>query len=980
MNSRIPRCLLGLLATGLGVVDLHAQQEGGQRLPGSGAPKAASSSAVNPADGFAMEGFASPPASDRPAVYGFLWPWGYSKEVLTQHLEQMKAQGVTSCLIYQLSPGSINPFGRKAKIEYGTTENREVPTLDHTGAGVPMPDMGPAEPSPWPWTARDMESYRHLAREAARLDIELGITEGPAGCGQVDLPEEYLAQQLVHSAIPVKGGARTSLDVPLPKEVGLQPDKKTPRYYRDVAVVAVPIQGIIPPESVIDLSGKMDVQGNLQWDAPPGDWHVLRFCQMAVQVPPNHFVAIDHLSTEALDRHWEQTIQPLLRSMTPEERKAFRFVECDSYEGKEQTWTARFAEEFRVRRGYDIMPWLPVLARRTVGDESRTRRFQRDYRLTISDLFADNHYGHHKALAKAAGLRFASEASGPHQYQTDVLKSLSRCDIPMGEFWIPGNHRGVKDERRFLLRDAAAAAHGYGLGEVLCEAFTGGNDPWQATPFRMKPCGDQAFCDGLTRHCIHGYSLSPWEDGIPGVAYWAGTQFNRYTTWWPQSHAFLDYLARCSYLLRQGVFAPDVAWFTGNGIGQHLMRKDMFSALYPPGARFRGLYDYDRVNADILLSRMSARDGRIVLPDGLSYRVMALDGSEPMSVPVLRKIAKMVEQGAVISGKPNPEPYGLNDDPEEFRALVRKIWGTEQPGQSGEHVLGKGKVIWGKPLLQILADQGVTPDFECRGISDKGRIDWIHRRTGDAEIYFVASLWQPVEQVECVFRVSGRVPELWDPVTGTVREAGAFRIENGRTTVPLRFEPCGSVFVVFRKPTKETERTGKNWTETQPLQGIDGPWTVQFDPAWFYPQPAGVKDARIVFEKLQDWTTRPEDAVKYYSGQAVYEKEFTASPSRGRVLLDLGEVDHVAEVHLNGKNLGVLWTKPYRVDVTDALRPGTNRLQIGVTNIWPNRLAGDAFLPEDQRRTKTTAIKYTQTTELFPSGLLGPVQLMTESK
>lgn len=916
------------------------------------------------------QGFVTPPASNRPAVFGWIWQWKYPKEVLTRDLEEMKAQGITSCLLYYNCGLSVNRKGQK--VEYGETENRIVPTDEYDGPGASTaPEMGP--PSAKPWSAPWLETVKHLAAEAARLKIDLGVTTGPAGCYRETLSDEYGAQKLVYSATAVKGGARVEIDLPLSEKVLLQKGKKSPRFYRDIAVLAVPAQGTIAPESVVDLTGKMDARGKLAWDAPTGEWSVLRLGHSTTGT-----WALDHLSAEAFDRRWEQTILPLIRDMNDAERAGLRFIECDSYEGGAETWTTRFPEEFRQRRGYDILSWLPVLAGHVVGDKGQSARFDRDYRLTISDLFADNHYARHAARAKESGLQFYAEAAGPWQSQTDVLKSLARCDVAMGEFWMPGGHRGTGDSRRFLLRDAAAAAHGYGKGEVFCEAFTGGFDAWQESPFRMKPCADQAYCDGLTRPCIHGYSLSPWTDGEPGVVYAVGEYVNRHVTWWNQSHAFFDYLARCSFMSRQGVFAADVAVFTGESIGIQMPRKESWDALIQPNSRVRGAHDYDHMNSEILLKRMSVSDGRIVLPDGLAYRLLVLEKCDALSLPVLRKMAEMVEAGATISGLPPREPFGHKDDPAEFASLISRLWGAESSEKSGEHVLGKGKVVWGTPVLQVLADMGVTPDFECRGVSPKGRIDWIHRKTADGDIYYVASLWQPVEQIECMFRTSGKVPELWDPVTGVMREAGNFRIENGRTIVPLRLDPCGSTFVVFRKPTGQTSRNGKNWYDHRLLQQIDGSWAVRFNPAWFYPKPSGIEDARMVFEKLDDWTRHSEPAVKYFSGRAVYEKEFSITnlPSQGRVFLDLGSVGTLADVCVNGHDLGVLWTPPFRVDVTDAVKTGVNHLEIGVVNLWPNRLTGDTFLPEAQRRTRTNMTKYTQSSKLIPSGLLGPVRVM----
>jgi len=934
-----------------------------------------------------MRGFHAPSRDCYPAVYGFMpveRGGGIPDANMIRDLQELKAKGVTSVLLY--FPGGVDYVeGGGQKLVFGETENRIEATEEYSGPGA---IKEPIPPSPVWWSAEWRRMLRLAAKEGARLGLEVGITAGAGGCEirGLPIPDEYYQQFLVFSNVSIQGPKEISQRLPLGKDVLLGEKDGLPRYYRDIAVLAIPAGGQVDPSRILDVTGKMAADGELKWQAPEGGWEIFRF-GYSMQVSGGWGGAfIDHLNPKALDAKWDVTLGLLLKEMTPEERKGLTYVECDSFEGWGQSWTANFPDEFLKRRGYDIRPWLPVLAGRTIGDNARSTRFKRDYQLTISDLFADNHYARHTELARAAGLKFYAEAAGPHQHQTDLLKSLSRCDVPMGEFWTPGNHRGVGDDLRFLLRDAAAAAHGYGMKEVFCEAFTGGQDAWSVPPFRMKPVGDQAFCDGLTRPCIHGCTMTFWPDGKPGLSYW-GVEFNRNVTWWEQAGAFTLYLARNSHMLKQGLFAADVAYFTGEGIGQGMPRKSSYAELGE-------MYDYDRVNTEILLSRMEFKNGRIELPDGMSYRLLVLKEKEPLSIAALRKLLSLVEAGATVVGRRPTEPYGLQDDPAEFASLADQLWSKGETGPEGSRTVGKGRVVWGRPVLQVLKEESVLPDFECRGLSTKGKIDWIHRHTDEGEIYLVCSRWEPVEQIECVFRVEGKVPELWDPVTGQIREAGSYRQADGRTIVPLRMDPCGSVFVVFRKPTTEMQRSGKNWSEYQSVQEVAGPWQVDFDPAWFYPVPSGMTNTTVMFNSLVDWATRPEAAVKYYSGRATYRKEFDISAKIGsrmlaashtnqeavttnqeRLFIDLGDVREVAAVRLNGKDLGVLWAKPFRVEVTGIIKVGANRLEIDVANLWPNRLTGDAFQPKGERRTHTNVIKYTQNTQCVSSGLLGPVKV-----
>ena len=297
-------------------------------------------------------------------------------------------------------------------------------------------------------------------------------------------------------------------------------------------------------------------------------------------------------------------------------------------------------------------------------------------------------------------------------------------------------------------------------------------------------------------------------------------------------------------------------------------------------------------------------------------------------------------------------------------------------------------MIWGKGLAEVFRADGLSPDLEIRedaasraltpatlnGIPNPcGSFDWIHRRIDGAEAYFIANLRSVAAGGEFTFRVEGRRPELWDAVTGRMRELPEFAAtEDGRTRVGLRFEPRQSFFVVFRSPAANAAgRGGKNFPDLKPLAEIGGPWEVSFDPKWGGPE-------RVTFETLVDWTKRPETGIKYYSGKATYRKTFDLpSPvtRHASLFLDLGVVKNIARVRLNGRDLGVVWTAPWHVEITDAVKPSGNMLEIDVVNLWPNRLIGDAGLPREQRRTVTNVTGFQPDAPLLPSGLLGPVTL-----
>ena len=888
---------------------------------------------------------------------------------MTRDLEEMKAKGLSGCILMDYGVANFGPNKWGAKTVIGETEIKHEPTKEYAGG-----KLGKAPTALETWSPEWRSLVRFSSLEAGRLGLDLGIYLGPAGCAAPWVTPEYAQQELVWNQTPLSSTGKVELVLPLPG--GGQSEKKNrgkadadlenaarTGYYRDVAVLAIPAQGVFPAEKVINLSAKVNSAGHLQWDAPAGNWVILRFGQRPTGKNRPGELYLDHLSAEALDQHWAHTAGLLLSEMSPAERKAFKTIGCDSWECGTPTWTKKFPDEFAKRRGYDLLRFLPVLAGRTVGSTEESARFQSDYRLTIGDLIADNHYGHQRELAHANGLFSTPEAAGPHQIQADWLKSVSRGDVAMGEFWMPSIHRPTPPER-FFIRDAASAAHIYGMNRVFAESFTSVGPHWEESPFLMKAAADQAFCDGLNWICFHTFTHHPNVSDVPGLTHSAGTHFDPTVTWWNQAAPFVTYLARCSYMLQQGLFVADVVVFQGDGIkdgkkpskpGANPWGDTMKN---PPPALGAG-YDFDKLNTEALLTRMSVKEGRLVLPDGMSSRALVLPDQLPLSLEVLQKVSRLVAAGATVIGN---KPTAQSWEAEKAQPIVNQLWGGAKPG-----------VIQNSKVRDVLTKAGIGPDFECTGVSPKGVIDFIHRQMGDREIYFVTSRWQPVERITASFRVTGKQPELWDPITGTIRDLPDFREENGRTLVPLELPPCGSAFIVFDKPINGQPNIGQNWTQFKPLQEIGGPWKVAFDPKWGGPAEAN-------FDNLIDWALRPEDGIKYYSGKATYRQSFdltaAAVANKAPIFLDLGQVREVAAVRLNGKDLGVLWAKPFQVEITSALKPAGNNLEIDVVNLWPNRLIGDEFLPENQRFTRTNIRKFTKATQLLPSGLLGPVRLL----
>lgn len=909
-------------------------------------------------------GFARPPKSAAPWVY---WVWlgvDTTPAAMTYDLEQMKAKGIAGFILYGNQAGSMPREIPKMvlvkndnRFEYEFIRGGDFEDFHTTP--IPLPPLQA-------WTPLWRERIRYVAREAARLDLQFCLTIGLAGTS-AHIPEEYGNQELIWAETSVNGDAVFDgiLSAGGPHQV-------RSGYRRDVAVMAIPDSADFPSDQVIDLTSKMDAAGHLRWKAPAGNWKILLFSQVATGAHNQWGFFSDAMNPEALDKLWEVTMAPLLKEMSPEECKGLVGLEDDSWEGGKFTWTKHFPEEFRKRRGYDLMPYLPVLAGADMAGTATRQQIERDYKLTISNLMADYHYGHLEKLCKENGLIFFSEAAGPNLHQADLLKTTSEVNVMMAEFWMPCFHRS-RPKDRYLTRNAACASHIYGRRIDMDEAFTSLGPEWEESPFSMKPVGDQAFCDGVNRICVHNFSHSPSRTAKPGYVYVAGTHYEPRITWWEQASAFNTYLSRCSYMLQQGKFVADAIFYKGDNIGDGEPMKVIHPTLGEG-------YDYDCSNRDVLLTRMSARDGRIVLPDGMSYRVLILPDNQPMALDALQKVADLIEAGATVVGPPPTGLAGLPTEPNEerqFNALVGRLWGND--GRSSTTIkrpIGLGYLFSGQSARQTLQDAGVPADFEYTGLSATGEIHWIHRRMDDADIYFVTSHWLPQEKLECTFRVSAKQPELWDPVTGAIRTAVSFRQHSGRTIIPLQFDPCGSVFVVFRKPihSSSTGAAATNYPrDAQTRLTLSGPWDVSFDPKWGGPK-------RITFDQLVDWTARPEAGIKYYSGTAVYRKSFNlpSLPEKGaQLLLDLGELHEVGAVRLNGRDLGVVWTKPTRVDISDAVSVRKNDLEITVVNLWPNRLIGDAGLSAESRFTETNVHKFSSHSPLLPSGLLGPVRVLS---
>lgn len=940
---------------------------------------------------FTEESFRNPPIEARPSA---LWTWlnGHvDHKQITRELEEMKAKGMRGAIVWDLGsiadPEKIIPAG------------------------------------PQFFGAESLKTIHHAMDEAERLGLELGFVASSSwNSGGTWITPENASKELLWSQRSVEGPSEFSAMLPLPK--------KATEHFQDIAVMAVPDvsnKSIDAPDTAIRLEAKLSPEGKLTWSVPAGKWRILRFvCNNTGEFlncpsPNSKGLVIDHLSQQATDAHINHMLDTLSRG-----RDGFgplKVLMLDSYEVRPaHDWTPDFIKRFTDQNGYDPVPWLPTLAGWTVQNEELSQRFLHDYHKFVGDLMVKTHYGRVKELANQRGLQFLAEAGHGGHPRVDPLKALGASDIPMGEFW---NNR-----KNWVTKEAASAAHVYGKRLVNAESLTGWQH-WQDGPANYKRSTDIAFCAGLNQITFHTFAHNPPEAGLPGFAYHAGEHFNVNSTWWDHAGPMLEDMSRSSHLLQQGTFVADVCAYYGDEAPNLVPARRISPTLKsqwedekcahcgrdkPVDLDTLGQgYDYDYINEEVILTRMQVKDGRLVLPDGMSYRVMVLPDRETISLEALKKIGELVEAGATIIGSKPERSNSLRGFPEcdlEVQALAAKIWGDCDGETVKSHNYGNGKVIWNIPISEVLSSMKTERDFVAESIDNSDQhIDYIHRSTDKEEIYFVSNSALAREVVRCRFRVGeGYVPSFWNPEDGSVKPCHAYENKDGFTYITLDLAAASSIFVVFAKSeaqehiveikspqptgleilgmdgdqistkiwnageytlTSSNGRTGKITVPEIPAnQPISSPWKVSF------PKDRGAPES-ITMDALMDWTTHPDIGVKYFSGAADYQNTFTISAvSKNSVILDLGSVKEVAVVRINGKEAGILWKEPYQVDITALIQAEENQIEVKVINTWNNRLVGDASEKPEERTTRTNlSNKFTSKTPLLSSGLLGPVVL-----
>lgn len=1010
--------------------------------------------------------FKQPPDSTRPWVYWF-WPNGYvTKEGITADLEAMAKVGIGGVLIMD-----VNEF-------------TQVP--DNL-----VPPPGPVDLLSPKWR----EMFKHAVNEASRLGLQINMNNGAAwsGSGGPWIKPEQSQKVVTFKEITVEGPKR--LDEVIP-----QPDSKL-GFYRDIAVLAYPVpekegkivdieekgaslftfftnlspaavketaagDQAIDPRKIINITNRMKPDGRITLDIPAGKWIIARYgytSQDRRTFPAGKSgegLECDKLSQEGIQAQFDNMLRPLIEDNKQNIGKTFVSTHIDSWEVSCQNWTENMREEFKKRRGYDMIPFLPVLASRYVGSAEVTERFLWDLRITISELMTDYYSGGLADLAHKNGLKLSIES---YPNPNDEMTFGAPADDPQCEFWTTDSLASL-----YCVKEMASMAHVYGKETVGAEAFTSVNtERFQQHPGSMKPFGDLAFCTGVNKMIIHRYAHQPWMNVKPGMSmgFW-GVHYERTQTWWNQATAFNKYLSRCQYMLRQGKFHADI-----------VSLRPEWSPLTINERRLRG-YDYDECTPELVMKSMTVKNGWLCLPSGMRYRLMMLPDYKTMTPELLSKVRDLVRQGATVVGNRPERSPSLRNYPRcdaELKQIADDLWGNCDGKTVTARKYGNGLIMCGVDPTQYLKSKGIGPDFFC-----ERPLARIHRTVGDKDVYFVSNQQAFSVKPTVRFRVTGKQPQLWWPDSGRIEPAPVYAVKNGYTEIVLPLEKYGSVFVVFepsaqkldsiveirkndksqallvkqQKPNIVIEKAIYGWTAgnktidareriqrlvdsgetsfrvlsisygndpafflpkdldltwsvdgkqftkkladvdiidlTNPapnaipnveLQGetggakilasepgeytvvkssgkkvtlavptlpqrvdISGPWNVSFPPNLGAP-------AGITLDKLESLSNNTNQGVKYFSGTATYHTSFDVS---GSVLskadewyLDLGRVEVIAEVKLNGQNLGIWWKQPFNAAVSKYLKPGKNDLEVKVTNQWANRMIGDDLLPAD---------------------------------
>lgn len=728
----------------------------------------------------------------------------------------------------------------------------------------------------------------------------------------------------------------------------------------DLALYDTPDESaVISLEDVIDITDKVH-EGRLVWDVPEGTWKIVRYgySQTGHQnnpAPPEATgFEVDKMDPVAFRAYMDHYLGMYVDASKNNLGKVVKYIMTDSYESEQENWTPAMEQEFEARNGYSLRPWMPVLLGHIVNSSEESEKFLRDWRRTLGSLVTDNCYNLLTDILKERGMgRYTESHENGRVYLVDGMEVKAKADVPMSAAWMPNNTgASTPPMSRADIRESASVAHIYGQNLVAGESLTapgGEGASYAYHPANLKSIADMEMASGLNRFVIHTSVHQPLDELKPGLGLGPiGQWFNRLDNWSESAWAWTDYLARSCYLLQKGKFVADIVYYYGedNNI------TGMFGAEQPP---FPAGYNYDYINSDALLNLLTFEYNRLQTPSGMSYRMLVLDPNvKRIPLDVLKKIAELAKAGAVICGAKPELPGRLTDDVEEFNNIVNEIWGGSLKN-----------VYLTNDMKEVLDQIGVKPDVN---ISDDLR--FVHRHTSRADIYWINNPEGPAKTVELSFRVKGKKPEIWHPETGK-REEVTYRTEGNRTVVKVKMVENDALFVVFNGPAEQDAVTMPELKESS-LLTLDTPWNVSFQEKRGAP-------ASAQFDKLINLADSEVDGIKYFSGVATYTNSFSLTADQlqaEQLLLDLGNVGVMAEVTINGQNMGLYWKSPFRLDIKDALQAGDNSIEVKVTNLWINRLIGDSRPEVTEKITWSQYPFYNPRSQMSPSGLMGPVQII----
>lgn len=728
----------------------------------------------------------------------------------------------------------------------------------------------------------------------------------------------------------------------------------------------------LPLKQVLDIT-KYCKDGRIDWDAPEGTWRIMRIGwnllgrRNGPASPEATGLEVDKLDAGAVRRYYDNYLGMYQEASGGRLGTGINCLMIDSYESGRATWMLDMEREFKTRRGYALRPWIPVLAGYVVGSAEQSEQFLFDWRQTLGELMAENHYDIVNGILSKYGMIRHTES---HEERTafvgDGMMVKRNADIPMSAIWArfgAGWHSSYPPAEADV-RESSSVAHIYGQNVCAAESFTtngsigkwDGTGAYQCSPALLKPLADAAMALGLNRFIIHTSVHQPVDDKVPGLGLGPyGQWFNRHDTWAEEARSWTDYLSRNCCLLQQGKWVADIAYFYGED-------KNITGRFYDERVEIPQGWNFDFVNADILLNVLRREGRSLVTESGMRYRMLVLDDQiKYMSLPVLRRVLKFARAGVAIYGHKPEAKAGLKGTERRFARVAARIWDK-----------GRANVYSGISLAEAMVAAGIPMDADLSAAGDAD-VRYVHRRLDDGELYWIANITPDSRELTVSLAAEGYAPEIWHADTG-VREPASYRIEGGRTLVDLHMVPDDAQFIMLRAKAEASQRSVPVPAEEELLE-VYGPWDISFQSV------RGAPDTAKMLT-LKSLTEIDDEGIRYFSGTAAYSRSFlyNAAPDGRELVLDLGEVHHMARVYLNGKDLGLAWKAPYRVDATGALREGWNDLRIEVTNSWANRLIGDAKKPVEEAITFTPWQFYLPTAEPIPSGLVGPVRMLARQK